>query len=260
MRLWDAILGDTESLISQYRELWEQQLHDPAQHFLRVRDEFNQSQRPAELLYLLARSVKGAVRYNASGEFNQSADHRRLGTKPGTTATRLRRIARLIGDRYTLTSLDCADLVGHYREGQMWYLDPPYEGTSEGPNGRYFQSMPRVRVIEFLRELRAANVPFILSYDGFTGEKQYGAPLPDDLGLIHRYVDAGISTSSSLRRRRELTTESLYFSPELTNACAAASVTAASDGMATAQMELPSTCLMRSYTSARHRMNSMPTL
>lgn len=239
MRLWDAILGDTESLISRYRELWEQQLHDPAQHFLQVRDEFNQSQRPPELLYLLARSVKGAVRYNASGEFNQSADHRRLGTKPATTAARLRRISRLIGNRYTLTSLDCADLVKHYRDGQVWYLDPPYEGTSEGPNGRYLQSMSRIRVIEFLRELRAASVPFILSYDGFTGDKQYGALLPDDLGLVHRYVDAGVSTSSSLRQRRELTTESLYFSPELTDACAAASATSTSDGPATVQMELP---------------------
>lgn len=217
MDLWHAILTDTESLISEYTELWERQLSDPAQYFLRVRNEFNQSRRPPELLYLLARSVKGAVRYNAAGEFNQSADHRRLGTKPNTTAARLRRISELIANRYTLTSLDCAELIEHYREGQIWYLDPPYEGTSEGPNGRYYQSMPRAKVIEFLQALRDEQIPFLLSYDGFTGQRQYGLPLPDDLDLRHCYIDAGVSTSSSLQRRREMTTESLYISPELTD-------------------------------------------
>ena len=215
MRLWRAIVSETESLIAEYAALWDQQLDDPASHFLRVRDEFNRTQRPAELLYLLARSVKGAVRYNVAGEFNQSADHRRLGTKPQTTAARLRRISRLIGSRCTLTSLNCIDLLEHYREGQVWYLDPPYEGTSEGPNGRYYQSMPRTQLIEFLEQLRASGVPFVLSYDGFTGDRQYGTPLPDELGLLHHYVDAGISSSSSLQQRREITTESLYVSPEL---------------------------------------------
>ena len=215
MDLWSAILSDTESLISEYAELWERQLSDPAQHFMRVRNEFNQSQRSPELLYLLARSVKGAVRYNSVGEFNQSPDHRRLGTRPSTTAARLRRISKLIGSRYTLTSLNCFDLIEYYREGQVWYLDPPYEGTSEGPNGRYFQSMPRAKVIEFLQTLLDMRIPFILSYDGFTGEKQHGSRLPDGLGLRHHFIDAGVSTSSSLQRRRETTTESLYISPEL---------------------------------------------
>ena len=238
MHLWRAILTDTESLISEYTELWERQLSDPAQHFLRIRNEFNQSRRPPELLYLLARSVKGAVRYNAAGEFNQSADHRRLGTKPATTAARLRRISKLIGSRHTLTSLDCADLIEHYREGQVWYLDPPYEGTSEGPNGRYYQSMPRAKVIEFLQALRAERIPFLLSYDGFTGERQYGMPLPDDLDLVHCYIDAGVSTSSSLQRRREFTTESLYISPEIMDLDSSAASMSASTCPDWTQMEL----------------------
>ena len=34
------------------------------------------------MLFLLARVVKGSVRYNANGELNQSCDKRRYGTKP----------------------------------------------------------------------------------------------------------------------------------------------------------------------------------
>lgn len=239
MCLWRAILSDTEGLIANYAELWEQQLDDPAGHFLKVRNEFNQSQRAPELLYLLARSVKGAVRYNASGEFNQSADHRRLGTRPQTVAARLRRISKLIENRYTLTSLNCVELIEHYRLGQVWYLDPPYEGTSEGPNGRYYQSIPRARVIEFLEQLRDARVPFVLSYDGFTGNKQHGALLPDSLGLAHHYIDAGISTSSSLQRRRETTTESLYVSPELADMTSSVNPSCAPNTVEVSQIALP---------------------
>ena len=239
IQLWRSILSDTESLISEYTELWERQLEDPAEHFLRVRDAFNRSHGSAEMLYLLARSVKGAVRYNVSGEFNQSADHRRLGTRPHTTATRLRSISRLIDNHYTLTALNCFDLIERYRQGQVWYLDPPYEGTSEGPNGRYFQSMPRATLIEFLQQLRGARVPFVLSYDGFTGKKQYGAPLPAELGLTHHYVHAGVSTSSSLQQRREITTESLYVSPDLVEMASSNDTASASDDVEAAQLKFP---------------------
>ena len=44
--------------------------------------EWGETGKPDLLLYLLARCVKAAVRYNASGEFNQSPDNRRRGMPP----------------------------------------------------------------------------------------------------------------------------------------------------------------------------------
>ena len=41
-----------------------------------------EAQKPEYLLFLLAKCVKAAVRYNAKGEFNQSPDKRRLGRNP----------------------------------------------------------------------------------------------------------------------------------------------------------------------------------
>jgi D12 class N6 adenine-specific DNA methyltransferase len=73
-----------EEISSKYQVLWLEQKHDPKSYFLKVRDEFNQSGRPELFLYLLARCVKGSVRYNSRGEFNQSADNRRQGMKPET--------------------------------------------------------------------------------------------------------------------------------------------------------------------------------
>ena len=58
-----------------YEQIWNGQLiEDSPSHYYQMRDAFNRSQDPRLFLYLLARCVKGAVRYNADGLFNQSPD------------------------------------------------------------------------------------------------------------------------------------------------------------------------------------------
>lgn len=68
--IWRMILGEPDHLAEQYQKLWTAQLNDPAKAYLRIRTEFNKDQDPAKLLYLLARCVKNAVRFNPRGEFN----------------------------------------------------------------------------------------------------------------------------------------------------------------------------------------------
>ena len=56
-------------------------------YYYKIRDQFNAGQKdPARMLFILARVVKGAVRYNVDGVMNQSCDKRRYGTKPETVA------------------------------------------------------------------------------------------------------------------------------------------------------------------------------
>lgn len=54
---------------------------------------------------------------------------------------------------------------------------------------------------------------FIVSYDGRTGDKTYGEPLPDSLGLTHIEVHVGRSTQATLLGRDHDTFESLCLSP-----------------------------------------------
>src|SRR5579862_2978653 len=72
--IWRQIVADPYLLADEYAELWHRQLSDPIPFFNKVRDEFNHDRRPSKLLFLLARCVKNAVRFNPSGQFNQSAD------------------------------------------------------------------------------------------------------------------------------------------------------------------------------------------
>jgi len=56
---------------------------------------------------------------------------------------------------------------------------------------------------------------FIVSYDGRTGDKIYGEPLPKRLGLVHLEIFTGRSSQATLLGREHVTYESLYLSPAL---------------------------------------------
>ena len=213
--LWNAILHDTEHLIEQYTATWESQKYDPKEHYGLVRKRFNSHPEPADLLYLLSRAVKGAIRYNSVGEFNQSPDNRRLGTRPPELARRLRKISGVMKSCTYTSSIDYRDLVHRYEPGQVWYMDPPYEGVSKQRDSRYVSTICRNEFEEFLSHLNDQRVPFLLSYDGRTGEKTYGQPLPSELRLERVEILAGRSTTSTLQGRDEQTVEALYLSPAL---------------------------------------------
>ena len=94
-------------------------------------------------------------------------------------------------------------------------MDPPYVGTSLGRDKRYHQQMPPEELVGGLEHLRLRLIPFALSYDGSTGGREYGPPLPARLGLTRLLINAGPSSQATLVGRREETVESLYLTPGL---------------------------------------------
>lgn len=84
--LLEECISNPDNLSVGYEKLWYGQFEDttnPIDYFYTVRNMFNAGEAcPPITLFILARIVKGAVRYNSSGEMNQSCDKRRTGTKP----------------------------------------------------------------------------------------------------------------------------------------------------------------------------------
>src|SRR3989344_7531499 len=80
--LWRNIIENPEECASRYEKIWRRQLDNPNEHYLKIREEFNNDSDPVKFLFLLAKCAKNAVRFNSSGKFNQSADKRRLGRRP----------------------------------------------------------------------------------------------------------------------------------------------------------------------------------
>jgi len=213
--LWQAILDRPEEVADGYARLWYQQADRPRDFYDEIRDKFNAIGDPVMFLYLLARCVKAAVRYNAAGEFNQSPDNRRLGAHPDRMRRNIMTATHLLGGHTTTTCLDFREALVGATPSDVVYLDPPYQGVSTNRDRRYAGTVAYDAFVDALAELNARSISYIISYDGRTGSKVHGKQLPRGLGLSHFDIDAGRSTQATLAGRAEHTVESLYLSAPL---------------------------------------------
>jgi DNA adenine methylase len=213
--LWKLIVSDPDRLTEEYSKLWNEQLADPAKYFRKVRDDYNRTKSPSDLLYLVARCVKNAVRFNGSGEFNQGPDNRRLGLKPEKLKREADLMSKLLKDRIEIFSGDFRQVISKATPNDLVYMDPPWQGTSGKRDSRYAYLLNLDELIKELDKLNKLNVPFMLSFDGTCGDKTYGTELPDFLQLQKVGLHAGRSSQATLLGRDEVTIESLYISPAL---------------------------------------------
>jgi DNA adenine methylase len=217
MHLWESIVNSPEATVSEYSCLWQAQLAGPRKYYDAVRAKFNQTHKPCYLLYLLARCVKASIRYNSDGEFNQSPDNRRLGMNPETMRWNISGASRLLSGKTRF-------MIGDYRQAldvctpdDLVYMDPPYQGVCKNRDPRYFSLLSFENFTDALSKLNSRRISYIVSYDGRTGEKSYGRPMPEKLGLVHVEVEAGRSSQATLLGRDHITYESIYLSPALVN-------------------------------------------
>lgn len=213
--LVNLIVNRPEEIADDYARLWKSDAVDALEHYYTVRESFNRSQEPKLFLYLLARCIKGAVRYNADGLFNQSPDKRRLGTRPETMRQNIMAFSAMLRGKAVVTSHDFRDVLAAADEQDVIYMDPPYQGTSGERDSRYLAGLSFDQFVAALDGLNSRGLRYAISYDGRTGEKSYGEPLPAYLKLSLIELEAGRSTQATLLGRDEETVESLYLSPAL---------------------------------------------
>lgn len=211
--LWRQIIDEPRRVAAAYESLWLDQLREGARdHYERVRREFNCDGDPSKLLYLLARCVKSAPRFNAVGEFNQSADHRRRGMHPDRMRREIAGASALLRGATTTIAAQFEETLAAATPRDLVYLDPPWHGTSTGRDKRYHQPLARERLVAGLRDLNERGVPWLLSYDGRHGEREFAPALPADLRATRIELPAGRSSQATLHGRAVLTVESLYVS------------------------------------------------
>lgn len=215
MDLWTAIIETPESLADSYRFLWQDQQGREKEYFNQVRERFNQFHQPADFLYLLARCVKAAIRYNSRGEFNNTPDNRRQGAKPDEMRNRLMLASSLLNKRVRLTSKDYLDVLDECTPNDLIYMDPPYQGVCGNRDQRYCPVFEHATFCRAIEKLNSRNIRFMISYDGRTGDKVYGVPIPPNCHLTRFEIFAGRSSQATLLGRQEETVESLYLSPNL---------------------------------------------
>lgn len=215
MQLWTQIIYFPDRLADQYEELWDAQNGNEKDFYFEICSAFNKTHEPDYFLYLLARCVKAAIRYNANGDFNQSPDNRRKGMLPQTLRKQIKQVSQLLKGRIALSSTDFQEVVAAIQANDIVYFDPPYQGVSQNRDSRYVMGIEFEQFVSALHCLNEQNVSFIVSYDGKTGVKTFGKPLPKHLWLHHIEIDAGRSAQATLLGRHSRTYESLYLSRTL---------------------------------------------
>lgn len=208
-----------QRLIEEYTVVWNEQFaysDDHVQHFYVVRERFNSgNESPANILYLLARCVKGAVRYGKNGNFNQSPDKRRHGTNPKTLAHNVYAISRLLKGKATFSALDYHEVLDMAKPGDLVYMDPPYQGVSNVRDNRYFAGVPFHEFAAAIENLDRRGIDYLISYDGECGGKEYGEELPQSLHCQKVMLNAGLSSQALLLGKKSTTFEALYISKAL---------------------------------------------
>lgn len=214
--LWRLIIEQPETASERYAEIWHGQTFADESYFNVVRERYNGTRDPILLLYLICRCVKNAIRFNPkSGNFTQSRDKRRLGMHPNRMAAAIFGASNILKGRTTVVNGDWRHTIAPARSCDFIYMDPPYLGTTIGRDRRYVQGLEKDLLTDGLADLRQRDIRFALSYDGMTGGKEYGPPLPESLGLTRLLLHAGKSSQATLVGRSEDTVESLYLSPGL---------------------------------------------
>lgn len=215
IELLELIIETPHEIVDAYTNIWNEQHHNSVGHYFEVREKFNQTNDPKLFLYLLARCVKGAVRYNSEGFFNQSPDKRRKGTQPEKMKKNIEGVSTLLKGKCKFTCLDYREVLATVKTSDFVYLDPPYQGVCGNRDTRYFAGINFDDFVLSIEQLNRRGVAFAISYDGKRGNKTFGKTLPIELGLNRIEIEVGRSSQATLLGREEITVESLYLSPNL---------------------------------------------
>ena len=169
-------INNPQKLIEDYTKVWSEQLtyaDGSVEHFYKIRKDFNDGDKSAaNMLYLLARCVKGSVRYSSNGMFNQSPDKRRLGTNPKNLAPNVYMISGFLKGKTEFASVDYREITKMAQHGDIVYMDPPYQGVCSTRDSRYYAGINYDEFVECVDDLNRRGIDFIISYDGSCGEKQ----------------------------------------------------------------------------------------
>jgi DNA adenine methylase len=217
IELLELIVERPSEIIQAYADVWNGQHHDSINHYFEIREQFNKANDPKLFLYLLARCVKGSVRYNSEGLFNQSPDKRRKGTHPDKMKKNIEAVSILLKGKCQFTNFDYREVLATANSSDFIYIDPPYQGVCGNRDSRYFSGIRFDDFVLAVEDLNKREIAFAISYDGRRGSKVFGIPLPEELGLKKIEIEVGRSSQATLLGREEITIESLYLSPNIQN-------------------------------------------
>ena len=196
IELWLAIRDAPERVASEYEIRWNRLHAEGHTAYYAIRDSFNSTRNPHDLLFLTRTCVNGLVRFNSNREFNNSLHH----TRPGIAPFRLRDVilewSRAIKD-VEFIAADYRHTLASVRTGDLVFLDPPYGGT----RGRYIpDDFDLEKFYSELERLNSIDAKWVLTFDGEAGKRSYSAKIPSVLYKARLALPTGNSPFTKLMK------------------------------------------------------------
>lgn len=206
VELWKVIQENPSLVKNDYRAQWEALQQKGHLYFYEVRDRFNKSGNPLDLLFLSRTCVNGLIRFNGKGEFNNSFHHTRRGMAPD-------KLSKIVDDwtdmieKYHFIHGDYRDITKQATSKDIVYLDPPYFNNKN----RYLENIDHAKFIDYLEDLNNRSIKFVLSYDGQSESRIYEHEIPKHLYKRKLLVHSGLSAFKKVQNKKKDTVhESLY--------------------------------------------------
>lgn len=212
IELWKVIQSSPSVVAEEYQNRWSGLQNNGYEYYYAIRDNFNSSRNPHDLLFLSRTCVNGLIRFNKDGDFNNSLHH----TRPGIAPQSMREVINYWSNAIQGVKFVCSDYrktLEFAQPNDLIFLDPPYEGTK----GRYkpdnFDLPPFWRALEQLNHIGAK---WVLTMDGQAGEREYSSSIPSHL-YVHKFpLPTGNSPFTKLMNSGiDAVVESVYLNYEL---------------------------------------------
>lgn len=214
VELWRLIQQEPEQVAKGYESRWQKLQQQGHTAYYDVRDAFNRDRDPEDFLFLTRTCVNGLIRFNSSGDFNNSLHHTRPGMAPKRLESVIRAWSHRLADAQFLQG-DYHQTLSDVKKGDVVFLDPPYAHTK----GRYHPN--GFDVEDFFAELERLNqigAFWVLTFDGQAGERTYDGGVPKDVYKHRLQLPTGNSPFTKMMRTSlDAVTESVFlnFDPPL---------------------------------------------
>lgn len=205
--LWKIIRDEPQLTLAEYEQRWLRLQQEGHPVYYEVREQFNTTRNVHDFLFLTRTCVNGLIRFNSKGDFNNSFHL----TRPGIAPKRLEKI--LLNWSYYLQGVEfvCSDYrttLKNASKDDFIFFDPPYGGTK----GRY--TTDEFIVKDFYNELERLNsigVKWMLTFDGFAGNRSYNYELPKELYQSKVFIKTGNSPFTKMMKTNiDAVNESVY--------------------------------------------------
>ena len=206
IKLWILVRDNSDLVIKSYKDNWIKLQKKLPDYYYEVRARFNKYHDPLDLLFLSRTCVTGIIRFNKTGEFNNSFHLSRKGIEP----SKFSKIAQLWSYKIKGIIFRCVDykiIFDETKKGDFIYLDPPYAANKQ----RYIANLNTKEFFDCLRIINSKGVKYALSFDGLRDNVDFKTPFPNDLFKRHIFIYSGLSAVKKvLNGQTKRVTESLY--------------------------------------------------